>query len=546
MDVEKFRKEGYAAIDSICDYYTNLASRPVKAQVEPGYLIEQLPEEAPDIGEPFEDISADFQSLIMPGTPQHLRGRVPTAHRSGITHWQHPKFFAYFPAMTNFESILGELYSASVSNPGFNVSTGVCWSISRSHSTLIPEWICSPACTELEQVVLDWMANILGLDNRFHTKSGVGGGVIMGSASESCLTAAIAARERALRRLASTASDEKPCAIVPGSDIPDTIREKYGQKLVVYGSTQTHSIGAKTALLLGLLFRALPVSKEDDYAFRGKTLQAAMERDIAAGLIPFFVVATVGTTSTGAVDCIAEIGEVLKSFPTAFLHVDAAWAGVAYALPECRVKLRLQELNLYADSFCTNCHKWGLTGFDCSLLFVRDRKDLTDALDVTPSFLRSKQGDEGSVIDYRNWQIALGRRFRSLKLWFVLRSYGVSGFKTHLSVGITQCTQLANRVKASANFEIVTPPSLALLVFRLRPSMDSTIGDAELNLLNQKLHIRLSGRHDVMLTQTMLHSEETEIFCIRIALGGRATTMEDVNAVWDVVEAEGRAVMDEA
>ncbi|KAK1926326.1 putative aromatic-L-amino-acid decarboxylase [Papiliotrema laurentii] len=495
MDIEAFRKAGYAAVDSICDYYATLQDRPVKAEVLPGYLIDSLPHEAPAQGEDFSAIAKDFQDKILPG----------------ITHWQHGRFFAYFPSISTFESMLAELYSASVSNPGFN-------------------WICSPACTELEQVTMDWCARMLGLGDSFLLEKKQGGGVIMGSASESALTAAMAAREKALTYL----SEKEGLSI-------DDARQTYGQKLVIYGSTQTHSLGLKAAVLLGLTFRAVEVAEADKFALRGEALRKAIDRDAADGFVPFFVIATVGTTSTGAVDYIAEIGEVLKQYPTSFLHVDGAWAGVAYALPDRRDQLRLAELVEYADSFCTNMHKWGLVGFDCSLFFVRDRRNLTDAFDVTPPYLRSKEADSGAVIDYRNWQIALGRRFRSIKLWFVLRSYGTQGFQKHLETGIGQCERLALVIEESPIFELVTTPSLALLCFRLNPRKGYS--DEELDLLNQRLHTRLDVRSDVFLTQTVLKSVERKFYCLRFAMGGARTTWEDVEKTWEVVVEEGQAVL---
>ncbi|KAL1405947.1 hypothetical protein Q8F55_007629 [Vanrija albida] len=495
MDIEEFRKQGYAAVDAICEYYATLQQRTVKPDVQPGYLIKSLP------CQPFAAIAADFQTHILPG----------------ITHWQHGKFFAYFPACVTFESILADMYSSSVTNPGFN-------------------WTCSPACTELEQVTLDWMVAILGLDPIFLTSSGQGGGII-----SSALTAAIGARERALRVLTRQASGGA-LSLDDAIDVPAQLREENTPKLVMYGSTQTHSLGAKAAKILGLAFRALPVHAADNYALRGATLAAAVDEDIAAGLIPFFAIGTVGTTSTGAVDYIAEIGAVVRRHPTMFLHIDSAWAGVAYALPEEREPLRLAEVNEYADSFCTNMHKWGLVGFDCSLFYVRERRDLTEALDVTPAFLRTKEGDEGNVIDYRNWQLALGRRFRSIKLWFVLRSYGVEGLQKHLREGIEHCRELENLVTASPNFEIVAPPSLSLLDFRLVPANTSHT-EAELNDLNRDLHARLVMHPDVHLTQTLLKSVESEIFCIRFAMGQSRTTLDDVKTVWAIVEAEAARLL---
>nr|XP_018265527.1 aromatic-L-amino-acid decarboxylase [Kwoniella dejecticola CBS 10117]OBR87685.1 aromatic-L-amino-acid decarboxylase [Kwoniella dejecticola CBS 10117] len=489
MDIEQFRKAGYAAVDSICDYYANIQNVPVKAQVQPGYLIDQLPTSAPEDGQEFSTIQQDFGKLILPG----------------ITHWQSPSFFAYFPSNSTFECMIADMLASSVSNPGFN-------------------WICSPACTELEQVVVEWAAKLLGLEKTFWGSSGVGGGVIMGSASDCAFTAGIAARERALRDLALQ------------------------NGLVIYGSTQTHSLGAKTAVMLGLPFRAVPVSIEDNYALTGASLKEAIEADIAQGLIPFLVYATVGTTSTGAVDKIDEIGGVLTNYPTVFLHVDAAWAGVAYALPEYRAPLELNGVNKYADSFCANFHKWGLTTFDCSIFCVKNRKDLTQALDVTPTYLRSKEADAGTVIDYRNWQPALGRRFRSIKLWFVLRSYGVKGFQQHLLRGIEHCQQLEKIVKQSSKFEIVTPPSLALIVFRLNPAKsqeNANIDDDELNLINQKLFTALDLRYDIFLTQTVLHSKERNMFVIRLAMGGVHTKFSDVENAWRIVEEEGEKVLSE-
>jgi len=204
----------------------------------------------------------------------------------------------------------------------------------------------------------------------------------------------------------------------------------------------------------------------------------------------------------------------------------------------------LAEVNKYADSLGTNLHKWGLVGFDCSLFFVRDRKNLTEAMDVTPAFLRSKEGDAGLVIDYRNWGISLGRRFRSLKVWFVLRSYGVEGFQKHLNAGIGHAHRLAAIIRASSTFELVTTPRLSLVVLRLRPK-DSEMDDEEFNLLNQRLHARLTLRPDVFLTQTVLHGIEREVYCIRFAMGGPNTSWGDVETVWGVVELEGSEVLRE-
>ncbi|KAG8681046.1 hypothetical protein FRC09_017799, partial [Ceratobasidium sp. 395] len=307
MDIEEFRRAGYAAVDAICDYHQTLEQRPVVAEVEPGYLGKALPNEAPQKGENFEDIARDFQQLIMPGNAQMKSSKIKyikSCDCAGITHWQHPSFFAYFPTANTFESVLADLLSSSVSNPGFN-------------------WACSPACTELEAIVMDWSAKLFGLDPAFCIESGVGGGVVLTTASDSALTAVIAARSRCTRLRPNIPLDS----------------------LVIYGTSQTHSLGAKAALVLGLQFRAIQVDVKDNFALRGDTLKAAIEEDLAKGRHPFVLIATVGTTSSGAIDNIPEIGQALREHPDVWLHIDAAWAGVALACPEFREISYLEAIN---------------------------------------------------------------------------------------------------------------------------------------------------------------------------------------------------------
>ncbi|KAJ7782853.1 pyridoxal phosphate-dependent transferase [Mycena metata] len=465
MDVEQFRKAGYAAIDRICDYYTTLNSKPVSSSVQPGYLAPLLPTQPPEQGEDFSDIAADYDKYIMPG----------------LTHWQHPSFFAYYPTAASFEGILGDLYATAAPHPGFN-------------------WSCSPASTELEAIVMDWAAKLLGLAPAFHNAAGTGGGALQTTASDSALVAAVAARERFV-----------------------SVHSAPLNSLVIYVTTETHSLGLKAAL-----------TAADRYALRGETLRTALEEDLALGRKPFILMATVGTTSSGAVDNLPEIQAVLADYPDIWLHVDAAWAGIALCCPETRDELYLDTINTAVDSFCTNFHKWGLVNFDASTLWVRDRLTLTRALDITPPFLRTEHGDSGAVIDYRNWHLALGRRFRSLKLWFVLRGFGVQGFQAHL----------------------VTPPSLALTVFRAAPkSGDATGAQAEmekekksaenelthLNALNASFFARLARRPDLAITQTVLNG----VFCVRFAVGAARTTEAHVRAAFEVIEEEARAAVKE-
>jgi len=309
------------------------------------------------------------------------------------------------------------------------------------------------------------------------------------------------------------------------------------ENLVIYTTTQTHSLGLKAGLVLGLAVRTLEVTLEDEYSLRGKALQSALDEDEKQGKNPFILIATVGTTSSGAIDNLAEIQQVVKKHPSLWVHVDAAWAGVALSCPENRGKCYLPEINNFANSFCTNFHKWGLVNFDASTLWVRDRKHLTEALDVTPPFLRTTHGDAGTVIDYRNWHLALGRRFRSLKLWFVFRSFGAEGFRQYIRRTIQLNQEFADLVSASNYLSLVTPPSLALTVFRLQPKRtpgQPALSAESLNGLNRLFYERISARDDILLTQTILNG----VFCIRLAVGAVRTTSIHIKNAYDILHEE--------
>ncbi|KAL6306954.1 pyridoxal phosphate-dependent transferase [Sparassis latifolia] len=489
MDIEAFRKAGYAAIDRICDYYSTLQGRPVVPSVQPGFLTNALPTSPPEVGEDFEVIADDFQKLIIPG----------------LTHWQHPSFFAFFPTAGTFESMLGDLLSSSVSNPGFN-------------------WLASPACTELEMTMMDWCAKVLGLSDEFLNSSQTGGGVIQTSSSDALLVITVAARARYLREH-------------PGTKLED---------LVMYVSSQTHSMGVKTGLVFGLACRVLEVSADDEYGLRGAVVKKALEEDLANGKHPFLVVGSVGTTSSGAIDRVGEIGETLREYPSIWFHVDAAWAGVALSCPENREIAQLASINKYVDSLGTNFHKWGLVNFDATMLWVRSREDLTEALEVTPPFLRTKQGDARAVVDYRNWNLGLGRRFRSLKVWFVLRSYGVEGFQKHIRKGIALNNHFVSLVSASPLFSLVAPPSFALTVFRLTPQTVLPVSTAPLtesllNDVNRALYVRITARPEILLTQTVLNGT----VCLRFAVGATRTETEHVEMAWQLIQEEAGVVVEE-
>ncbi|KAE9408645.1 hypothetical protein BT96DRAFT_913791 [Gymnopus androsaceus JB14] len=485
MDIEQFRKAGYQAIDRICDYYYALEQSKVTVlpDVEPGYLRPLLPASAPESGEDFSQIADDYQKFIVPG----------------YTHWQHPAFLAYFPAGFSFEGVLGDLYASSVSNPGFN-------------------WLASPSCTELESIVFDWASQMLGLSPSFLNSSGVGGGCFQNTASEAALVAIIAARSAYV-------------AAYPDAKLED---------MRIYTTTQTHSLGLKAGVILGLTVRALQVTREDNFSLRGETLRAALEEDKKMGLHPFILVATIGTTSSGAIDNIAEIKTVVKDHSEIKIHVDAAWAGMALVCPEFREMCYLKEINEIADSFCTNFHKWGLTNFDAAPMWVRDRKYLIDALDITPPFLRTAQGDAGTVIDYRNWHLGLGRRFRSVKLWFVLRGYGVEGFQKHIRKAVDFNKIFVDLVSSSDLLSLCAPPSLSLSVFRVNPKPatpdQSSLPEETLNDLNKLFYGRISSRKDIILTQTVLNGQ----FCIRLAIGSSRTQEAHIREAFELITQEAK------
>ena len=366
MTPEEFRRHGHSVVDWIADYQSRIESFPVLSQAKPGQIRVSLPENPPVHGEQFEALLKDVEKLILPG----------------VTHWQSPNFFAYFPCNASGPGILGDLLSS-----GLGVQ-GMLWST-------------SPACTELETHVLDWLVNMLGLPQKFLSSS-TGGGVIQDTASSAALCALLAARERAT----NYASNKKGC----------------DGRLVAYVSTQTHSSLQKAAMIAGIGVDNLrSIDVDDNFAMHPEALARQIGADKRAGLLPCFVCATVGTTSSNAMDPIPEIAQVCRQH-NLWLHVDAAMSGTAALCPEFR---HLQNGVELADSYNFNPHKWMFTNFDCNCFWIADRKALIQTLSILPEYLRNQATESGAVIDYRDWHIQLGRRFRSLKLWFVIRHYGV-------------------------------------------------------------------------------------------------------------------------
>ncbi|MGH2349369.1 MAG: pyridoxal-dependent decarboxylase [bacterium] len=463
MTPDEFRQYGRQVVDWIADYYERLESYPVLSQVRPGEIRTSLPPAAPVQGEPFESILADVDRLIMPG----------------ITHWQSPNFFAFFPANASGPAILGDLLSSGLGIQGML-------------------WATSPACTELETHVLDWVADMLGLPARFKS-DGAGGGVIQDTASSASLCALLAARERAT----GFRSNEH------GGD----------GRLVAYTSAQAHSSIEKAVKIAGLGRDNLRLVEVDDrFAMRADALADQIERDRRAGLVPCFVTATVGTTSSHAIDPVSVIGRVCRD-ANVWLHVDAAMAGTAALCPEFRY---LNEGLERADSYCFNPHKWMFTNFDCDCFYVADRAALIRTLSVLPEYLRNKATESGAVIDYRDWQIPLGRRFRALKLWFVIRHYGVEGLQFHVRRHVALAQQFAQWIREDPRFEVAAPAPLNLVCFRHRN------GDR----FNEQLEDRVNRRGRLYLTHTNLAGR----YVLRLCVGQTCTEQRHVQAAWNEIQ----------
>ncbi|HVA17907.1 MAG TPA: pyridoxal-dependent decarboxylase [Candidatus Dormibacteraeota bacterium] len=469
MSPEEFRRHGKAVVDWIADYYERVDSLPVMSQAKPGQVRASLPKNPPAQGEPFEAMLRDVEKLILPG----------------ITHWQSPNFFAFFPSNTSFPSIMGEMLSAGLGVQGML-------------------WATSPACTELETHILDWLVEMLALPKSFSSATN-GGGVIQDTASNSSLCALLAARERAT----NFASNERGC----------------DGRLVAYTSSQAHSSIEKAAKIAGLGRENLRLIEVDEnFAMKPAALAAQIKSDLAAGRVPCFVSATVGTTSSNAMDPVRAIGEICREHKI-WLHVDAAMSGTAALCPEFRWIHDGFEL---ADSYCFNPHKWMFTNFDCDCFYVADRKALINTMSVLPEYLRNQATESGAVIDYRDWHIPLGRRFRALKLWFVIRHYGIEGLQHHVRRHVELAQQFASWVRDDKQFELAVPAPLNLVCFRHRA------GDA----VNQSIMDRLNQSGDLYLTHTKLDGE----FTLRLCIGQTTTELPHVERAWRRIREEASTV----
>ncbi len=466
MNPDDFRRHGHRLVDWMAGYMRDVGSLPVTPAVRPGDILRRLPSSPPETAESFDSLLRDFTQIIVPG----------------MTHWNHPGWFAYFPANNSPPSILAEMLTATLG--------AQCMS-----------WATSPAATELEQVTMEWLRQMLGLPDGFT-------GVIQDTASTATLLALLSARERATNHTAGVTG-------LAGS-----------ARLTVYASSEAHSSIDKGVKLAGYgleQLRRVPVDQA--YAMIPDALDRMIAADRKAGLVPACVVATVGTTSSTAIDPLSRVAEVCRRHAV-WLHVDAAYAGAAAIVPELRYLFDGVE---QADSFVFNPHKWMLVNFDCSAYFVRDRNALLGTFAITPEYLRTAEDNE--VVNFRDWGIPLGRRFRALKLWFVIRSYGLEGLRDLIRKHVRLAGELAGWIEAAPGFELVAPVPLGLVCFRYRPpGMD--MDDPRLHDLNAALLARVNATRRVHLTHTQLGGR----YVIRVAIGQQQTERAHVEEVWRLIQ----------
>ena len=462
MRADEFRRRAHQLVDWMADYFQNVGELPVTPDVHPGDIMRVLPDAAPDDAESFDRIWEDFQQLILPG----------------MTHWNHPGWFAYFPANNSPPSVLAEMVTATLG--------AQCMS-----------WATSPAATELEQITMTWLRQMLGLPDGFT-------GVIQDTASTATLVAVLSARER-------------------HQSEPDG---ESNSRLTVYASTEAHSSVEKAVKLSGIglgQFRRIPVDNE--YAMRADLLEQAIQQDLANGYRPACVVATAGTTSSTAIDPLAAVAEICAA-QNVWLHVDAAYAGAAAIVPELRPLFAGIER---ADSVVFNPHKWMLVNFDCSAYFVRDTNTLLRTFQITPEYLRTSQ--DAQVVNYRDWGIQLGRRFRALKLWFVIRQYGVNGLRAMIRHHVGLAHQLAGWIQETPGFELVAPVRFGLVCFRSCPRV-AGLESERLNDLNRRVLARVNASRKVFLTHTMLGGN----YVLRMAIGQRLTVRSHVELAWSLIQ----------
>jgi aromatic-L-amino-acid decarboxylase len=473
MDLAEFRRHGHALIDWLADYHETLAARPVQAPTRPGEVRAMLPAEPPENPERFEACIADLDTIVAPN----------------LSHWQHPRFFGYFPANALLAGVLGDLVSTGLGTVGLS-------------------WQSSPALSEVEEVVADWVRRMVGLSADWV-------GVISDTASTSTLVAMICARERST-----------------GYGLAKGGLQASARPLVVYASAGSHSCVEKGALLAGFgrdNVRTIPLDASQ--GMRADALHAAIERDLAAGLQPCLVAACVGGTATASIDPVGEVADVARRHGL-WLHVDAAMAGSAMILPECRWMWAGIE---GADSIVINAHKWLGAPFDCSLYYVRDEQHLLRVMSTNPSFLQSPL--DGQVRNLRDTGIALGRRFRALKLWFLIREQGVSGLQARLRRDLANARHLAQAIGATPDWKVVAPVHLQTVCIRHEPA--GLAGEA-LDAYTRAWAEAVNRSGEGYLTPALVDGR----WLVRVSIGAPDTVRSDVDAIWGTIQRHARAVLE--
>jgi aromatic-L-amino-acid decarboxylase len=465
INLDEFKIQAHKFVDWIADYYKNIEKYSVKPNIEPYQIYKKLPVKPPENGEPVEIIFKEFKEIILPG----------------MTHWQSPNFFAYFPANSSFPSLLAEMLTAAL-------------------GAQCMKWETSPAATELEETVLNWLRTMIGLPDNFH-------GVIQDTASTSTLCALLTSREKITDYRINN----------EGFKETDIYR--------VYCSSEAHSSVEKAVKIAGLGNRNLvKIDTDKEFCLKPSLLQKMIKEDLEKGKKPLCVVATMGTTSSTAVDPVKEIGNICKKYDV-WLHIDAAHVGSALILPEYRTILKGIE---QADSFVFNPHKWLFTNFDCSAYFVKDRNALVNTFQILPEYL--KTGHQGRVNDYCDWGIQLGRRFRALKLWFVIRNFGIKGLQDKLRKHISLARYIEAKIRSDSNFELVAPVNFNLICFRFKPG--KTTDNDKLNELNEKLLQQINDTGKIYLSHTRLKG----VYTLRMVIGQTNVEQRHVDQAWEIIK----------
>ncbi len=471
MDLEKFRAEAHTLVDWMYDYLRNIRELPVRSQVSPGEIIAQLPQNPPETAEGFEQIFADFEKIVLPG----------------MTHWQHPSFHGYFPANSSPPSILAEMLTATM-------------------GAQCMMWQTSPAAAEMEERMMQWLAQMIGLPEEFT-------GVIQDTASTATLCSLLTAREQATGYAVNQHGFDG--------------QTRYG----IYCSAESHSSVDKAVKIAGFGSESIRKIKVDyKYALDPANLEAAIEADLYDGVKPLWVCATLGTTGSTAIDPLKSISRICERH-NLWLHVDAAFLGNALILEENRWML---DGIAHVDSLVFNPHKWMFTNFDCSAYFVRDKSALIQTFEILPEYLKTPEANR--VNNYRDWGIPLGRRFRALKLWFVIRTYGVAGLKEMLRNHIKLAQTLSQEIEASRDFQLMAPVPVSLVCFRYKPvGLDDEV---KLEALNQEIEQKLNDSGKIFLTHTKLRDR----FVLRLCVGQTQVTQEDVEMAWNLIQETARSI----